>query len=243
VASAMKPVLLLQPGEKLATLDGIPGDFADWIRTGMGVDNADARVIYPHLEQALPAPHAYRAVVVSGSSAMVTDHQPWIERLADWLRHAALAGIPTLGICFGHQLLAYALGGLVANNPRGTEAGTVPVKLTMAGTGNPLFRGVPAQVHLHVSHRQTVSCLPPGAQRLAHSELEGNQAFVANGSAWGIQFHPEFTTPVICGYLDYHSDHLRARGGDPVALQRNIQETPFGRVILSNFSALAQAAG
>ena len=61
---------------------------------------------------------------------MVTQHLQWSERIAEWLPEAAERQIPTLGICYGHQLLAYALGGKAGNNPQGPEFGTVDVHLT-----------------------------------------------------------------------------------------------------------------
>ena len=60
---------------------------------------------------------------------MVSEREPWSERAAEWLREVAQRGIPLLGICYGHQLLAHALGGRVGANPQGREIGTVEVGL------------------------------------------------------------------------------------------------------------------
>ena len=238
----MKPLLILQPGEKLPALAKCPGDFADWARKGMNVDAANTRVIYPHRDETLPELANARAVVVTGSSAMVTDRAPWVDRCAAWLREATSARLPVLGICFGHQLLAHALGGKVRDNPRGTEVGTLPVRLSAEGVRNPLFNGVPAEVHLHLSHRQTVSLLPPNAVRLANSDLDANQAFVVGNNAWGVQFHPEFNATIVAAYLSYHGAELRARGGDPTVLGHSIQDSRYGRTILGNFATLAGLA-
>lgn len=58
---------------------------------------------------------------------MVTDHGPWSEYTAMWLRETVEQHTPVLGTCYGHQMLAYALGGEVGNNPHGYETGTVNV--------------------------------------------------------------------------------------------------------------------
>jgi GMP synthase (glutamine-hydrolysing) len=232
-------VLIIQPGEKLQTLSAVPGDFADWARKGMGVAASDALVVYPHRGEALPGLAGVRAVVITGSSAMVTDGAPWLHGCAAWLREAFDAGLPVLGICFGHQLIAHALGGEVRDNPRGTEVGTVSVRLTAAGQADALFTSVPPEVPLHVSHRQTVSRLPPGAVRLASSDLDASQSFVVGGRVWGVQFHPEFDLSVMAGYIDYHAATVSARGGDPAALRLGVRDTPHGTVILRNFAALA----
>src|SRR5262245_25161843 len=69
------------------------------------------------------------ALVVTGSPASVTSRDPWILDTEEALRAFVRSGGPTLGICFGHQLLAQALGGSVAKNPRGREIGTVDLEL------------------------------------------------------------------------------------------------------------------
>lgn len=65
----------------------------------------------------------------SGSSAMISHREAWNERTADWLRDAAACATPVLGICYGHQLLAHALGGRVGPNPHRREIGTVLLRL------------------------------------------------------------------------------------------------------------------
>jgi GMP synthase (glutamine-hydrolysing) len=117
-------------------------------------------------------------VVITGSHAMVTGHREWSERTARWLRGAVERGIPTLGICYGHQLLAYALGGEVGDNPNGLEAGAVDVHLNGAVQDDALFAGFPSPITGYVGHHQSVLRLPPGARRLASSAMDANQIFV-----------------------------------------------------------------
>ena len=231
-------VLVIQPGEKLATLAGIPGDFADWVRDGMGIAPADTLVVYPHRGDPLPEPVDFRAAVITGSSAMVTDAAPWIGHGAGWLARAAMSGLPLLGICFGHQWLGHALGGRVADNPRGTEVGTVDVQLTRAARTDPLLGGLPATMPLHVSHRQSVVALPPGTVHLAASTLEAHQAFRFGDCAWGVQFHPEFSARILKGYLDYHASSIIAHGGDPASLRDAVTHSEFGSVLLRRFAEL-----
>lgn len=237
--ACVKKLLIVQPGEKLASLESVHGDFADWVGAGMGLGEADTRVVYPHRGDEFPDATGFRAVVVTGASAMVTDDEPWMIRGAAWLAETVRAGVPALGICFGHQWLGKALGGEVADNPRGTEVGTVAVMLTPSAADDPLFSGLPATMPLHVSHRQSVTRLPPAAVHLGASVLEPNHAFRYGEHAWGVQFHPEFSAAVLRGYLDYHAARLAARGLDPAILRQSIVETGHGRQILERFAGLA----
>jgi len=232
-------LLIIQPGSKLPSLAPVAGDFASWVCAGMGIPFQTASVVRPHLGETLPEPGTLRAVVITGSSAMVTDREPWIERSAHWLGEAAAREIPMLGICFGHQLIAHALGGLVRDNPHGVEVGTVPVQLFDGAASNLLFRGLPARMQLHVSHRQSVIQPPAGVAVLAGSEREAVQAFAVGERIWGLQFHPEFTARIVGSYVDYYARGLLQEGRDPDLLRRQVSESPVGRRLLRRFAEIA----
>src|SRR4030042_4477261 len=87
---------------------------------------------------------------------MVTERAPWSEQAAEWLRKAVSGGVPVLGICYGHQLLAYAHGGRVADNPLGREYGTVQVRMGGAAARDELLGGLPASIPVHEGHTQSV---------------------------------------------------------------------------------------
>jgi GMP synthase (glutamine-hydrolysing) len=147
-----------------------------------------------------------------------------------------------LGICFGHQLLAQALGGEVQYNPRGVEVGTIELRLHAAAAADPLFAGLPQTLAAHVSHQQTVVRLPPGARLIASSEMDRHQAVAFGERAWGVQFHPEFCAAVVGRYLDLHASAVAAGGGDPQRLRAAIRDLPWGSNILSRFARLAGLA-
>src|SRR3546814_4890003 len=93
---------------------------------------------------------------------MVTERRDWSEATAAWLREAAHAGVPVFGICYGHQLLAHALGGAVGDNPNGRKLGTVAVDLLPAAADHPLFAGLPVRILAPATHQPSVLRAPEG---------------------------------------------------------------------------------
>lgn len=134
----------------------------------------------------LPPSIDYDGIVVTGSSASVYWDEPWIEATKDHLREALAASVPTLGVCWGHQLLADALGGTVEDMGR-YEIGYR--EITHDGTSD-LFAGIDRRFTTFTSHSDAVVELPPGTRVTAENDL-AVQGF-AGDRVWGVQFHPEY---------------------------------------------------
>ena len=228
------PFLILETGQPVAAMRR-HGTFPHWIRVAAGLAADEVVAIDVERGQPLPTRDGFSGVLVTGSGAMVTDRHGWSEASAAWLRDAAHAGLPLLGICYGHQLLAHALGGTVADNPRGREMGTVALALHEDAAADPLFAGLPARFPAQATHLQSVLALPEGAVRLAASELDDVHAFRWRESAWGVQFHPEFSTTHMHGYLRASRDALAREGRDPRAIATAVTATPHARRILRRF--------
>jgi GMP synthase (glutamine-hydrolysing) len=169
---------------------------------------------------------------------MVTDREPWSERAAAWLREVVDAGTPLLGICYGHQLLAHALGGVVGDNPLGREIGTVPLELRPEAARDPLLQVLTEGDPVHATHVQAVLSLPAGARHLAATAGDPHQAFAVADRAWGVQFHPEFDADVIRGYLAGRRERISAEGLDAEALLGAVRESPAGPRLLRRFASL-----
>ena len=232
------PFLILQTGRPVASMRR-HGSFAHWIRVAAGLGDDDVVVVDVEQGDALPTREGFAGVIVTGSGAMVTDKLPWSEASAAWLRDAARAGLPLLGICYGHQLLAHALGGQVGYNPAGREMGTVDIELQPDAAGDPLFAGLPSRFAVQATHMQTVLALPDGARLLATSALDPACAFRCGQRAWGVQFHPEFSTTHMRGYIRARREALAAEGSDAAAMEAAVAATPLARKLLRRFVAIA----
>ncbi|MCE1252033.1 MAG: glutamine amidotransferase [Anaerolineae bacterium] len=230
-----KPILIMKTGSSLPDLVARRGDFEDWIINGSGQPPSRFMVVDVEKSQSLPAVTEVEAVIITGSHAMVTDHEAWSEKAAQWLAEAVRCNLPVLGICYGHQLLAYALGGEVAYNPNGREYGSTEIRLSHKARADRLFKVITPHPTGFVSHAQTVLRLPEHAVHLAFSEKDTNQAFCFNHTAWGVQFHPEFDADITRSYIESSREALKNEGGDPDLLLAGCQDTPLGAQVLHRF--------
>ena len=241
-ATTAAPILILKTGDVPPGLEPDAGDFEDWVRQGLSLAGARTVVLDPRKDPGWPDLRDIAGVVVTGSPAMVTDREPWSERSAAWLRDVIKAEVPVLGICYGHQLLADALGGEVTEQPDGPEVGTIRIALNPAAESDPLLMGMPLEFDAQLSHRQTVSRLPADAVSLASSEAEPNQAVRFAPQAWGLQFHPEFSPRATLLFVDRQAPYLARHGKDAEPIRAAVAETPAAARVLPRFAALALAA-
>ncbi|KAF6001410.1 hypothetical protein CCYA_CCYA13G3612 [Cyanidiococcus yangmingshanensis] len=146
---------------------------------------------FPSLEDSIPC-----AIVVSGSFSSAYTDEDWILTLKNNLR-SIHGKAPVIGICFGHQIVAEALGGKCGPMARGPEVGCVSAQLT--APGRRIFQSLSDQtlnrdnIRLVYFHFDEVKILPPGAVLLASSESCPVEAFcVPNEHILCLQGHPEF---------------------------------------------------
>lgn len=179
--AALLGEVFAESGFAISTFDVVPPDRPD----------------DPMVDVSFPDPLDYDAIVALGARWAVYDDQvPWIADESAMVRRALEAGVGVLGVCFGGQLLAHALGGTVARSPE-PEIGWCEVH-----TDNPALVPAGPWFQWHFD-RMTA---PPGAVEVARN-ASATQAFV-QGRAVGLQFHPEVDTALVQQWID--DDH----GGD-----------------------------
>ena len=158
----------------------------------------------------------------------VYDELDWMLDMEDKIRNAQHHNKPVLGICFGHQILAEVLGGIVEKNHLGWELGSYNIELTEAGQMSDLFKDINTNDIFYESHQDYVKTLPKNSISLARTD-KANQSFIYANSIYGVQFHPEFTWDVTKALMD-----IRIKKGinvDNVA----VDESKNGNKILHNF--------
>mgnify|MGYP000052319187 CR=1 FL=1 len=147
----------------------------------------DADLVEFHVtEGELPATLSFDACIVTGSRASVYWDRPWIGDLKRWIGDAVGSGMPFLGVCYGHQLLADVLGGSVEDMGE-YEIGYREVR---HDGSSPLFDGIDEAFTVFTTHSDRVGSLPPGADCIARNEY-GIHGF-RKGNVFGVQFHPEY---------------------------------------------------
>ncbi len=232
----MLPIAVLVTGKPVLTTEQARGPFGALIReAAQGVWPGEWRDFDCEAEEDLPPSRCFSALVITGSPASVTARDRWMLRTEAYLRRAVDGGTPVLGICFGHQMLAQALGGEVQKNPRGREMGTVDLEL---GPDDPLFDVPERPVSVNMSHVDSVVRPPHGARVLARTALDPHAALRFAERVWSVQFHPEFDGAVMRQYIEARRDIIAGEGLDPDAMLASAGDAPFGAAVLRRFLAM-----
>lgn len=170
-----------------------PGLLGEWLdRQGAEVD-----ILHIDLDEKLPDPREFQLIAYLGAEfAAFDDSVPFVQRESDLIRQAAKHDVPMLGLCFGGQLMARALGGESFRSER-PEIGWLRVRTADA---NLISEGPWFEWHFDSF------TLPPGATLIAETDV-GPQAYVV-GRSLGLQFHPEVTPEIVNGWVRAYRQEL-----------------------------------
>jgi GMP synthase (glutamine-hydrolysing) len=230
--SATKPIVVVKAGDALPNVLEKRGDFDAMIPARTGEVWTGAWTMFDCRKERGPDPKSAAGFIITGSSSMVSTREPWMLETEAWLRDVVASGTPTLGICFGHQLLAQALGGQVRRNPEGREIGTIRIERL---ADDPIFDDVPLAFDANATHVETVVELPPGAVVLARSSKDRHQTLRFAPKVYGTQFHPEIDGEIMCMYLEARSALLADEGMSADAIAREVHDATASTAILKNF--------
>lgn len=151
-------------------------------------------------------------------------------KLQKFLAYIVAHDIPTLGICLGHQLLAYAAGTSVRRCARQSKTGTFMVE-KCCDASDPIFGNLPQTFAAQYGHKDSVSALPQGATLLVHSAQCDYGAVRYGKNVYSTQFHPEMDCDAMATRIAAHPEYLP----DGAVINDLFEPSPHASQILANF--------
>lgn len=198
-----KKIAILQTGRAPEPLRACHPDYDAMCRALIGRTEGEADT-FAVLDGQFPAGlDAYDAFVITGSAHGVYEGHPWIEPLMGLIRTAVADGKKLVGICFGHQIIAQALGGIVEKSDKGLGAGRMFYDYVNEA-------GETRRIGLNAWHQDQVVTVPEGARVIASSDFCPVAALEYGECAISFQAHPEFSDA-------YVADLIRERRGTSLA--------------------------
>jgi GMP synthase (glutamine-hydrolysing) len=182
--------------------------------------------------------NSYGGIILGGSgevniSDWEEEKKKLILRIEPIIKQAIDADLPMLGICFGHQLISYVLGGSIKADPKQAETGTFEMMLNNEGVNSQLFRNLPKTFCAVEGHKDSVVTLPEEAVLLASSKKCGIEAYRIKNNIYGIQFHPELDREGMRCRLNLFPGY--AKNGIIDEIMRDYQPTPDALKVISNY--------
>jgi GMP synthase-like glutamine amidotransferase len=170
--------------------------------------------VYPVKDGIFPSTLEFDGLLITGSPASVHDGSPWISTLEELVRTAIDKKIPMFGACFGHQVIARALGAEVGYNPDGWVLGRIETTFEDSGLTVPLY----------AAHKEQVLSLPKGAKIVARTPGCEIAGFAINDHVLTTQYHPEMTNSFVKALLNAFADDIGIETTDKAA-QTLIKDT------------------
>lgn len=232
-------LLIIKTGSSLPAAAERFGDFDQWFVKGIGPQRLDYRTVSVHEGERLPDRREDLAgVLITGSPAMVSHRHDWSERTAAWIAETHELGLPMLGVCYGHQLMAHALGGVVGPNPHGRRMGSFAVEIL--DREDALLGDFAPGADFQATHVEAVLEPPKGARVISRAEGDPHHALHFGKLSWGLQFHPEFDVDIMDCYIRSRRTALSEEGIEAEQLLEKLRPTPAGPAVLQRFAAVLE---
>jgi len=229
----MKYLYILKVGETFSSTKEKFNDFEYWIIRFL--KNKNIKVINIEKNGKLPHIRSAKGFIITGSHSMVTQELFWSVKLEKYIQKVSKTTLPLLGICYGHQLIAKALGGRSDFNKKGKEIGVVKIKKIALDL---LLKSIPKRFYAYETHYQSVVKLPRGAKVLAKNYKENHQAVRFTKNIWGVQFHPEFDEHIMKEYILNQKEDLEKLGFSIEKLLQNTKRCDISTRVLINFEKM-----
>jgi GMP synthase (glutamine-hydrolysing) len=241
--NGLKPLLLVQCavwGKIFPRLSEVSGDVDAVISAALSATNCDIIVVPVCEGEPLCDVREFSAVLISGSPAMVSDPYAWIKHTVRWVRETHIYQVPTLGVCFGHQLIAHALGGKVARTAGSAELNTAMIERTATDAEDRFLSFLPRKFLAQAAHSEIVTEPPLGSRILARNDA-GIQALQFGPMTWGVQFHPELEDRHLREIQEEHKGRV-AHGVAAETSYAMVQRTDEVAKLFERFHRLATDA-
>jgi GMP synthase-like glutamine amidotransferase len=208
----MTRIAILKTGAPPPALAEAHGDYPAMFRTLLGDDVQTT--VFDVQQGEWPDPVAFDGAVITGSAAGVYEDDPWIGALLDWIR-LAKGELKLVGICFGHQAMAQALGGRVEKSDKGWGVGLHRYEVVSDASW---MTPAAATIAIPVSHQDQVVAIPSDARITLRSDFTPHAGLAWGEDAISFQGHPEFTPA-------YASDLTAGRRGriDPLLVDQALE--------------------
>ncbi len=234
-------LLIIKTGSSVREAGERFGDFDQWFINSIGSDRFDFRVVSVHQGERLPATRdGLAGAIITGSPAMVSHRHEWSEQSAAWLADAHAVGLPMLGVCYGHQLLAHALGGTVGPNPHGRRMGSLEVEIV--DHNDALLGPFTPGGYFQTTHVEAVLAPPKEARVIARGQGDDHHALYFGNRSWGLQFHPEFDVDIMDCYIRSRRSVLTGEGIYADRVLESLRPTPEGKQVMQRFAELVEQA-
>jgi GMP synthase-like glutamine amidotransferase len=183
---------------------------------------------------------AFDGAIITGSPASVGSGTRWIARMEALIHHMIDTRLPLFGACFGHQLIAKALGAPIVRNPQGWGHGL----LAMRRAEPTPWAGGEQILNLYGSHIQQVGSVPDGARVVFESDACPAAGFAIGDSVFTVQHHPEMTHGFITDLVDHYAREVGpdVTTGARKSLAHKADRTAFALEIARFFEHAAQAS-